>query len=118
MGLKVICAKMRNAAIISACIIVNFIGRTIYGLFDCSMAYFLGDAISWVLIAWYVLIKSNKSSKYDSIENAAAKFLAVMVCNNIYDETFGDPLKFGWNEYALLIGFGSWVIYKIIKCRN
>lgn len=104
---------MKNAAIISACIIVNFIGRTIYGLFDCSTAYFLGDAISWALIGWYAFAKSSKSSKYHPVESAATLWLLAMICNNIYDETFGDPLKFGWNEYALLIGFGSWVIYTI-----
>lgn len=98
--------------------VANIGGRTIYALTGVETWYFAADWVAWLLISIYVFRIVNVYKRPDKVDRILAGLLIPMVVNNAYDEVFGDPLKFGWNEYVLQIIILICSVYKLSRWRK
>ncbi len=94
------------------CLFTNTIVRWQYDI----RSYDKGQALSFLFLLCAYKVK-KEGEKEKQISQVILDFLWLSVINNVYDEIFGDPLHFGWNEWVtLIIGliwtfYRSWTIY-------
>jgi hypothetical protein len=81
----------------------NTIGRLLYTFMHEPKSYFLGDSFAWGFIASYIYIKLHYPKDTIRNEKLAHIMLLVGISNNLYDDTWGDPSTFSWNEATLLL---------------
>ena len=95
-------------------VIADTIPRWIHGLMFCGRSvYYLGDALAFLLIIIAGMIKDAKGGYVQVVY----EFISILVFNNFYDEMWGDPRSFGWNEKILGIVSVVWIILRVtIKC--
>lgn len=109
-----IVAKKKVIFLLLAGIVVNAVPRWFHWVVCGKKVYYMGDALSFVLI----IIAGMIDVKKEGVVRVVYDYALILALANLGDELFLNPVSFGINEMLFAIVVTIWTTYRIIKCSN